>query len=324
MSKVKRTNHLKNWVIFFAVGQGHTQTALLSKFYIWGKKLTAQPQTSARFWVNLQVSVVLTKKPANLRMGKGKGGRVGAVAKVNPGATLLALSWLRWGRIVTIARQIQVRCNFKIGYSRPLAFKKTHYIAPKGPRRAYALTRMYELRSFFRKTNQSYQYLFVGFLFKWFKYKPFLAEYKVSSAEFPLELDPFFNFRRNADKLHLFFYWDDSIEFNDFFFEQILTDPSNDIYPVELGSSFAEWYILLNPEIVEHIEEDSDFDFDESLSDVEFETEITGLVGALKSMPNGLYKPNTSVDLQLAWEYFVVLYGLASHITKLNVFDRVI
>lgn len=125
-----------------------------------------------RFWVNLQAAQVVTKKPANLRMGKGKGGRAGVVASVSPGSTLLAVSFLRRGLVAKICRQISVRTSFKVGASRPLnPFAYRGLVTAKTQRR-YTAYRMYDLRYFFRKANLSHMYAFTLFLFKWSRKVP--------------------------------------------------------------------------------------------------------------------------------------------------------
>lgn len=125
-----------------------------------------------RFWVNLQAAQVITKKPANLRMGKGKGGRAGAVATVSPGAILLAVSFLRGGLVAKICRQISVRTSFKVGASRPTSpFSRAGLVFARTQRR-YTATRMYDLRYFFRKANQSHLYAFTAYLFKWARKVP--------------------------------------------------------------------------------------------------------------------------------------------------------
>lgn len=47
-------------------------------------------------------------------MGKGKGGRLGVVAKVRSGGVIFACRRLRVGRIRKLERRIQVRCGFRI------------------------------------------------------------------------------------------------------------------------------------------------------------------------------------------------------------------
>lgn len=173
LSVFKKSAHLQNWYRFIAVGQGVLTRPFLEKLYIWGKRITLFPTKTTRFWVNLQLGKVLTKKPANLRMGKGKGGRVGSVAKVSSGSILLAISHIRAGLTAKIRRQIQVRSPFRVGLVRPhlqpIALRSKVWTKITG---RYTRSRMYDIRYFLRKSNQSHLYAFVLFLFKWFKKTP--------------------------------------------------------------------------------------------------------------------------------------------------------
>ena len=61
------------------------------------------------------MSLPVTRKPANVRMGKGKGGRVGLRAYINPGRSLLNFSSIRPGVLKSIHLHAQVRCAFRLG-----------------------------------------------------------------------------------------------------------------------------------------------------------------------------------------------------------------
>lgn len=88
--------------------------SVVERLVIWGKRSSTTANTLRRFWVNLQIAQTVTQKPLNVRMGKGKGGRKGVVARVNAGATLLAFSAIRLGVLKALARRIQVRASFKV------------------------------------------------------------------------------------------------------------------------------------------------------------------------------------------------------------------
>ena len=101
-------------------------------------------------------------------MGKGKGGRAGIVARVSPLTILLAFSALRPGLYQKIKRKIQVRCNFKVGGFAGKEVSPIRFFL-KTPKYSYILSQYYDLRYFFRKTNQTHIYFFVTQLFYWFK-----------------------------------------------------------------------------------------------------------------------------------------------------------
>lgn len=106
-----------------------------------------------------------------MRMGKGKGGRAGLAARISPLTILLAFSVLRPGLYQKIKRKIQVRCNFRVGgcLGKEVSLAKSFL---KTPRYSYTLSQYYDLRYFFRKTNQTHIYFFVTQLFYWFKSLP--------------------------------------------------------------------------------------------------------------------------------------------------------
>lgn len=108
-------NFKKNWTGVIALGRGFLSTSLVERLFIWGKRITRFPKNTSRFWVNIQCGVPVTKKPQNLRMGKGKGSRQGYRANIHAGSWLLAISVLRHGRLMQLHRHVQVRCAFKVG-----------------------------------------------------------------------------------------------------------------------------------------------------------------------------------------------------------------
>lgn len=287
------------------------QANLISRFYLWGKKLSNYPQTHMRFWVNLQVSTVLTRKPANLRMGKGKGGRAGGVAKVNPGSTLLAFSWLRSARIKAIKRKIQVRCNFKVAANFPQDLNFTHYFAYKAPKRSYLLARMYELRAFFRRTNQAQTYQFLGFLFRWFRFKPRLNSYRIASNVVPESL----NLLIQDDVVGSFAlnlaFWSTVEDIIDLPFELKFELNENPIINYEYGDTLSIWYAILDNDFLSTLNEDDD------LEAINIDLNYENFLDLLLLLPANLsYSPyNQTV---LAWKYFFVLHSLEDHIFNLN------
>jgi hypothetical protein len=110
-----RDRILRLWPRIVALGPGFLAPSLVERFVIWGKRNIAPTETLRRFWVNLQVASIITRKPANVRMGKGKGGRRDVQAPVHAGTTLIGFSALRPGVLQALHRRAQVRCGFRIG-----------------------------------------------------------------------------------------------------------------------------------------------------------------------------------------------------------------
>ncbi len=67
-----------------------------------------------RFWVNLQANINVTRKPENVRMGKGKGTRKGVRAYVYSGTFIFRVSSMRKSLISFFFKKLQVRVPFKL------------------------------------------------------------------------------------------------------------------------------------------------------------------------------------------------------------------
>jgi len=88
---------------------------LVEYVYIWLKKMIKYPTSMVRFWVNLQASIQVTRKPENVRMGKGKGTRKGMRAYVHTGTFICRLTSVRRGILDFFFKKLQVRVPFKLG-----------------------------------------------------------------------------------------------------------------------------------------------------------------------------------------------------------------
>lgn len=93
----------------------------LERLFVLARRTCPTATTVRRFWVNIQGAVVLTRKPENVRMGKGKGGKVGIQVRVYPGQPLLAFSAIRTGALWALYRRLRVRCRFVLGLQHALA-----------------------------------------------------------------------------------------------------------------------------------------------------------------------------------------------------------
>ncbi len=96
------------------MGAGFAPQALIERLYINARRVCPYLTTLRRFWVNVQCAIPVTRKPENVRMGKGKGGRSGMQARITPGLTLVAFSAIRPGTLRAITRRMRVRCRFVI------------------------------------------------------------------------------------------------------------------------------------------------------------------------------------------------------------------
>lgn len=74
--------------LLYTLRGGYWAESLAMSLFIKFKKLSRHPLRLARFWLNVPVSIVVTKKPLNNRMGKGKGARAGLRAHLAPNQRL--------------------------------------------------------------------------------------------------------------------------------------------------------------------------------------------------------------------------------------------
>ena len=88
---------------------------LVSGIYVWLKKITKYPMGLVRFWVNLQGNIQVTRKPENVRMGKGKGARKAMRAYVHPGTFLFRVTSMRKGLMEFFLNKLRVRVPFRLG-----------------------------------------------------------------------------------------------------------------------------------------------------------------------------------------------------------------
>ncbi len=110
---------MTQWVRLVAMGPGQLAQSLVERLYIRAKQACPHLITTRRFWLNLQVATPLTRKPENVRMGKGKGARAGLCANVRPGTALLAFSTLRHGQMLRMLRWAGARCQFSLRWCVP-------------------------------------------------------------------------------------------------------------------------------------------------------------------------------------------------------------
>jgi hypothetical protein len=92
---------------------------VVPRVFTYIKKLIKYPKTRARFWVNAQCSFLVTRKPLNVRMGKGKGAKVRFYTKISHGVPLAAFSTIRDGLKRRLVRFVSIRLGRKVILAHP-------------------------------------------------------------------------------------------------------------------------------------------------------------------------------------------------------------
>lgn len=99
-----------------AVSSGFLGYAMLSSFLIRFKKIFKIIKSITKFWFYLFSFYIISKKPLNVRMGKGKGSRKGLVSLVKSGNSIIELKHIRLNLLKYICNYISVRTSFKVKY----------------------------------------------------------------------------------------------------------------------------------------------------------------------------------------------------------------
>jgi hypothetical protein len=127
-----------------------------------------------RFWVNLQASIQVTRKPENVRMGKGKGARKGMRAFVRVGTFLYKITSLRVGLMSYFYKKLQVRVPFKLGVvgqpsvlgfvGRPYTWAQHHIVQKK-----YIVAQLELYKGLLKKLHRP---LILGYILRifWWRY----------------------------------------------------------------------------------------------------------------------------------------------------------
>jgi len=101
------------------VGATIVPPRVIPRIYTYIKKLIKYPKTRSRFWVNAQCAFLVTRKPLNVRMGKGKGAKVRFYTKIKHGAPLAAVSYIRDGFKRRLRRFVGIRLGRRVVFSEP-------------------------------------------------------------------------------------------------------------------------------------------------------------------------------------------------------------
>ena len=93
---------------------GFLSTRVVAYMYTYGRKLLRLSRKTSQLWLNLPSAHAVTRKALNVRMGKGKGARLGLNARVRVGALVLAAAGMRVGLWRKLARFVRARCGFRV------------------------------------------------------------------------------------------------------------------------------------------------------------------------------------------------------------------
>jgi len=116
---------LPQFSLFFIAQQGgFLSTRCVSYFFTYSRKLLQLTKRSTKLWFNIPSTHAVTRKALNVRMGKGKGARIGVNAKIIAGAPILALSAVRRGLWLKLNRFIRARCSFRIFIHREFSYNR--------------------------------------------------------------------------------------------------------------------------------------------------------------------------------------------------------
>ncbi len=99
-----------------ALSSGFLSFKTIRNFYIIFKKVFKFSRSITKFWIYLNVYYIITKKPLNVRMGKGKGSRKGRLSLVKSGNSLVELKYCRFGLFYKLYRYVSIRCSFNTNY----------------------------------------------------------------------------------------------------------------------------------------------------------------------------------------------------------------
>ena len=99
-----------------ALSSGFLYSKTIKNFYIMFKKFFNIFRSITKFWIYINVYYIITKKPLNVRMGKGKGSRKGRLSLVNSGNSIVELKYCRFGLFFKLYKYISTRCSFNTNY----------------------------------------------------------------------------------------------------------------------------------------------------------------------------------------------------------------
>lgn len=102
------------WLSLITLGTAIVPPRVVPRIFTYIKKLLRYPKTHSRFWVNAQCAFLVTRKPLNVRMGKGKGAKVRFYTKIRHNTPLAAISSLREGFKKRLKRFVSIRLGRRV------------------------------------------------------------------------------------------------------------------------------------------------------------------------------------------------------------------
>lgn len=107
------------WLSLITMGVTIVPPRVVPRIFTYIKKLIKYPKTRSRFWVNAQCAFLVTRKPLNVRMGKGKGAKVRFYTKIKHGSPIAALSAIRDGLKKRLKRFVGIRLGRRVALAEP-------------------------------------------------------------------------------------------------------------------------------------------------------------------------------------------------------------
>ena len=109
------------WATFTPLGTFCTPPRVIPRIFTYLKKALRYPKGKSRFWVNAQCAHLVTRKPLNVRMGKGKGAKVRRYSKGRGQAPVAAMSYGREGLQRRVRRFVSIRLGCPVVVAVPEA-----------------------------------------------------------------------------------------------------------------------------------------------------------------------------------------------------------
>ena len=109
------------WATFTPLGTFCTPPRVIPRIFTYLKKALRYPKGKSRFWVNAQCAHLVTRKPLNVRMGKGKGAKVRRYSKGRGQAPVAAMSYGREGLQRRVRRFMSTRLGCPVAVGVPEA-----------------------------------------------------------------------------------------------------------------------------------------------------------------------------------------------------------
>lgn len=132
-----------------SISSGFLSDKTIKNFYILMKKTFKNFKSISKFWIYLNTKYIITKKPLNVRMGKGKGSRKGLLSLVKSGNSILELKYCRLGLFLKIYKYISVRCSFIVKF----LFSRYKSISRLG---LFVQNYNFKIKSFKKLKNKNY------------------------------------------------------------------------------------------------------------------------------------------------------------------------